>query len=126
MKITATFGLALLTNQPLPKNLPPIMADLGAIEEALTAIVRASNAHAVSMGREPEIDLAVGELRSDHGIIAALIADPVSEAFNLAGSILAQRIRNLTTDEECAAISRRIRALADPKARYAADTRPRH
>ena len=131
MKITATFGPALIacaapSQTSLPRPPHPILSDVPAIEAALATLFRLSKREAIQRGLTAEQDLAAQQLRSEHGRLAALIADPVTEAVCNAASVLASHLKRVVPLDQQPASAARLTALSGPETRYDADTRSRH
>ena len=136
MKVSARLGAAyympseitLLSRSP-PKNpvaSHPIMQDVPAIEMALATLYRMNAREGIRRGLTPEQDLAAQQFRSDHGPIAALIADPVTEAICYAASVLTLHLKTIVPLDQQAACAARLMALSGTETRYDADKRPRH
>ena len=121
--------IKLLSKSP-PRSPPPpphpILSDVPAIEAALGTLFRLCKHEAIKRGLMPELDLAAQQFRAEHGRIAALIADPVTQALCDAASVLTHHLRSLVSEEEQVACVARLRDLAGPEGLYNADKRLRH
>ena len=120
MKVSARLGAAYympseitLLSKSLPKTpvaSHPIMQDVAAAEMALATLFRMNAREGIRRGLTPEQDLAAQQFRSDHGPIAALIADPVAEAICNAASILTHHLKAIVPLDQQAACAARLMA----------------
>ena len=126
VRVMRVSGRIRLVSKPPPKPPHPILSDVPAIEAAVATLLRLSKKHAITRGITPEHDMAANEFKAQHGDLAALIADPVSEAAYQMAAVLLARLSRLNRPEDYSASSARIEAMAGSEKRYAADKRPRH